>query len=160
MSTQSNKSDAPGSGKSVVIVAGEASGDLHASHLARKLLTLDPGLTLKGMGGDNMRRAGVDILFDASELAVVAVLAAYMGGLALGAAIASRIVGRLTRPVLAYGLLPVPFKLLAARLVWRFPLDKAALNDLRRNRANDTTDQVKHSPNTPIPTHRLLDHEA
>ncbi len=44
-------------------------------------------------------------LFGTSELAVVAVLAAYMGGLALGAAIASRIVGRLTRPVLAYGLL-------------------------------------------------------
>jgi len=44
-------------------------------------------------------------LFGTSELAVVAVLAAYMGGLALGAAIASRIVGRLSRPVLAYGLL-------------------------------------------------------
>ena len=58
-------------GQTVFIIAGEASGDLHASHLARKLLTLDPGLTLKGMGGDNMRRAGVDILFDASELAVV-----------------------------------------------------------------------------------------
>ncbi len=44
-------------------------------------------------------------LFGTSELAVVAVLAAYMGGLALGAAIAARIVGRLTRPVLVYGLL-------------------------------------------------------
>ncbi|MFK7897138.1 MAG: fused MFS/spermidine synthase [Myxococcota bacterium] len=44
-------------------------------------------------------------LFGTSELAVVAVLAAYMGGLALGAAAASRFVGRLTRPVLAYGVL-------------------------------------------------------
>ena len=44
-------------------------------------------------------------LFGTSELAVVAVLAAYMGGLALGAAIAARVVRRLTRPVLAYGLL-------------------------------------------------------
>ncbi len=58
-------------GQTVFIIAGEASGDLHASHLARKLLTLDPELELKGMGGDNMRRAGVDILIDASELAVV-----------------------------------------------------------------------------------------
>ena len=58
-------------GQTVFIIAGEASGDLHASHLARKLLTLDPELTLKGMGGDNMRRADVDILIDASELAVV-----------------------------------------------------------------------------------------
>jgi len=57
--------------QTVFIIAGEASGDLHASHLARKLLTLNPGLTLKGMGGDNMRRAGVDIQIDASELAVV-----------------------------------------------------------------------------------------
>jgi len=44
-------------------------------------------------------------LFGTSELAVVAVLAAYMGGLALGAAAASRYVGRLARPVLAYGVL-------------------------------------------------------
>lgn len=44
-------------------------------------------------------------LFGTSELAVVAVLAAYMGGLALGAAAAARFVGRLTRPVLAYGVL-------------------------------------------------------
>jgi len=44
-------------------------------------------------------------LFGTSELAVVAVLAAYMGGLAFGAAIAARFVRRLTRPVLAYGLL-------------------------------------------------------
>jgi lipid-A-disaccharide synthase len=57
--------------QTVFIVAGEASGDLHASHLARKLLTLDPEIRLKGMGGDNMRRAGVDIMIDASELAVV-----------------------------------------------------------------------------------------
>lgn len=44
-------------------------------------------------------------LFGTSELAVVAVLAAYMGGLAFGAAAAARLVRRLSRPVLAYGLL-------------------------------------------------------
>jgi spermidine synthase len=44
-------------------------------------------------------------LFGTSELAVVAVLAAYMGGLALGAAAAARFVGRLKRPVLVYGLM-------------------------------------------------------
>lgn len=44
-------------------------------------------------------------LFGTSELAVVAVLAAYMAGLALGAAVAARFVARLTRPVLAYGVL-------------------------------------------------------
>jgi len=44
-------------------------------------------------------------LFGTSELAVVAVLAAYMGGLAAGAALAARFVRRLTRPILAYGVL-------------------------------------------------------
>jgi spermidine synthase len=44
-------------------------------------------------------------LFGTSELAVVSVLAAYMGGLAAGAATAGRLVGRVRRPVLAYGLL-------------------------------------------------------
>ena len=52
-------------------------------------------------------------LFGTSELAVVAVLAAYMGGLALGAAAAARFVGRLTRPVLAYGVLELGIAIFA-----------------------------------------------
>jgi spermidine synthase len=47
----------------------------------------------------------LSIAFGTSELAVAAVLAAYMGGLALGAAVAGRVVGRVRRPVLWYGLL-------------------------------------------------------
>ena len=57
--------------QTVVIVAGEASGDMHASLLARELLKLNPEIKLEGMGGDNMRRAGVNILIDNAELAVV-----------------------------------------------------------------------------------------
>ncbi len=44
-------------------------------------------------------------VFGTSELAVATVLAAYMGGLAAGAALAGRYGARLARPVLAYGLL-------------------------------------------------------
>lgn len=44
-------------------------------------------------------------VFGASEMAVATVLASYMGGLALGAAVAGRWVQRLRRPILAYGLL-------------------------------------------------------
>ncbi len=44
-------------------------------------------------------------VFGTSELAVSAVLAAYMAGLALGAAVASRLVSKLRRPVLAYGII-------------------------------------------------------
>lgn len=45
------------------------------------------------------------ILFGTSEPAVATVLAAYMGGLALGALIAERFLPRVTRPVLTYALL-------------------------------------------------------
>ena len=47
----------------------------------------------------------LSFVFGTSELAIVAVLAAYMGGLALGAAAAARFTARLRRPVLAYGVL-------------------------------------------------------
>ncbi|MDB4512330.1 fused MFS/spermidine synthase, partial [Arenicella sp.] len=45
------------------------------------------------------------LVFGTSELAVAAVLSAYMGGLALGASIAARWTDRVTRPVLFYGVL-------------------------------------------------------
>ncbi len=66
-------------------------------------------------------------VFGTSELAVVAVLAAYMAGLALGAALAARWAPRIRRPVLAYGLLElgialwalaVPFAIRAVRGVY------------------------------------------
>ena len=71
------------------------------------------------------------LVFGTSELAVATVLAAYMGGLALGSAVAGRYAGRVTRPVLAYGLLEagialsalaVPLLLLAARALYAFML--------------------------------------
>lgn len=45
------------------------------------------------------------LVFGTSELAVATVLAAYMGGLALGAALIDRMLPRFTRPVLGYALL-------------------------------------------------------
>ena len=45
------------------------------------------------------------IAFGTSEIAVAVVLAGYMGGLAIGAAIAARYVARIRRPVLVYGVL-------------------------------------------------------
>ena len=45
------------------------------------------------------------VVFGTSELAVSAVLASYMGGLALGATVAARWVSHVRRPVLTYGLL-------------------------------------------------------
>jgi spermidine synthase len=45
------------------------------------------------------------LVFGTSELAIAAVLSAYMGGLSLGAMLAAKFVHRITRPVLFYGLL-------------------------------------------------------
>ena len=45
----------------------------------------------------------LSFVFGTSELAVAAVLAAYMGGLALGSAAAARLAPRLHRPIRAYG---------------------------------------------------------
>ena len=65
-------------------------------------------------------------VFGTSELAVVSVLAAYMGGLAAGAAVAARLAPGVRRPVLVYGLLElgiaasalaVPFAIRAATLL-------------------------------------------
>jgi lipid-A-disaccharide synthase len=55
----------------VLIVAGEASADLHGSRLVAALKQLDPGLTFWGIGGPRLKEAGVRILFDSSEMAVV-----------------------------------------------------------------------------------------
>jgi len=57
----------------VLIVAGEASADLHGSRLVAALKRLDPGLTFWGIGGACLQEAGVRILFDSSEMAVVGV---------------------------------------------------------------------------------------
>ena len=56
-------------------------------------------------------------VFGTSELAVATVLAAYMGGLAAGAAVAARLGPSLRRPVLAYGLLELGIGIAALVLV-------------------------------------------
>jgi len=44
------------------IIAGEASGDLHASNLLRELKKLDSNFTGRGWGGDLMQQQGVDLV--------------------------------------------------------------------------------------------------
>ena len=55
----------------LLIVAGEASGDLHGGNLARALRVQQPTLQLLGVGGRQMREAGVALLYDIRDLAVV-----------------------------------------------------------------------------------------
>lgn len=50
-------------------IAGEASGDLHASNLASALLREDSAAQLMGWGGPRMQAAGVEVLKDYKSLA-------------------------------------------------------------------------------------------
>ncbi|TQV86631.1 lipid-A-disaccharide synthase [Aliikangiella coralliicola] len=60
--------------KKVLISAGEASGDLHAANLVKKLIEIDSSVEVMAMGGDNLRDAGADVIIDCAELAVVGVV--------------------------------------------------------------------------------------
>ena len=59
--------------KTIMIVAGEASGDKHGAHLVKAMRDLSPNLSFFGIGGDSMREAGVRIRVDNSKIAVVGV---------------------------------------------------------------------------------------
>ena len=59
--------------KKILVVAGEASGDLHASHLVKAMLEMEPGLQFYGMGGEKLKEAGALILSDISELSVMGI---------------------------------------------------------------------------------------
>jgi lipid-A-disaccharide synthase len=61
----------PSTGERIAIVAGEASGDLHGAGLVEALRRHRPELAFSGMGGGRMAAAGVGILVDAGETAVV-----------------------------------------------------------------------------------------
>jgi lipid-A-disaccharide synthase len=54
-----------------MIVAGEASGDLHGATLARALRAQAPGTRLCGMGGRGMAAEGVELLVDTTASATV-----------------------------------------------------------------------------------------
>ena len=53
------------------IIAGEASGDLHASNLVRELKKKDPEAEVRGWGGDLMRDAGVSIVRHYKDTAIM-----------------------------------------------------------------------------------------
>src|SRR2546428_7292210 len=55
----------------IMVVAGEASGDLHGATLCRALRTLAPARRLIGMGGDRMAAAGLERLADVTAAAAL-----------------------------------------------------------------------------------------
>ncbi len=59
--------------KKIMIISGEASGDLHGSNLVREYLRLDPDAKFYGIGSTKMAELGVDILHDSKDLAVIGI---------------------------------------------------------------------------------------
>jgi lipid-A-disaccharide synthase len=59
--------------KSIVIVAGEPSGDLHGAHLIQALRSEHGPIFVCGMGGRAMRAAGAKVIIDADQVAVVGI---------------------------------------------------------------------------------------
>lgn len=57
--------------KNILIVAGEASGDLHAADLINEIKKINAEIQFFGLGGEKMQEQGVDLSFNMTELAVV-----------------------------------------------------------------------------------------
>ncbi len=57
----------------ILIVTGEASGDLHGANLAKALKVRDPNVKLFGVGGQHMRSAGVELLGGLQRLDAVGI---------------------------------------------------------------------------------------
>ncbi|HEX5747666.1 MAG TPA: lipid-A-disaccharide synthase [Archangium sp.] len=79
----------------ILVVAGEASGDAHASELVAALKARRPDLTFFGMGGSRLAAQGVELLYGAHEVNVMGItevlpkiprILQVMGGLAQAAA--------------------------------------------------------------------------
>jgi len=57
--------------REILFVAGEASGDMHASAVARALARRQAPFRLVGVGGDRLRDAGVELMEHSSRLTVI-----------------------------------------------------------------------------------------
>ncbi len=55
----------------ILIIAGEESGDLHGGNLVKALKEIHPDISFKGIGGEKMRRAGVETIFGIENMGTV-----------------------------------------------------------------------------------------
>ena len=55
--------------KQIMLVVGEASGDIHGAHLVRALSDKDPTLRFFGVAGEQLKQTHFEVLFDVSKLA-------------------------------------------------------------------------------------------
>ena len=55
--------------KNILVIAGEASGDLHGSALIGELKKIDSSINVFGIGGDKMKDSGMNVLYSIDKLA-------------------------------------------------------------------------------------------
>ena len=57
--------------KKIFIVTGEYSGDIHASHVVKALRKINPDIEIEGVGGENLKSAGVKLFSDHKKMGAV-----------------------------------------------------------------------------------------
>ena len=57
--------------KKVFIITGEYSGDIHASHVVKALKQINPDVEIEGVGGENLKNAGVKLFSDQKKMGAV-----------------------------------------------------------------------------------------
>ena len=57
--------------KRILIIAGEASSDYHAALLVKAIKAIKPDINFFGLGGTDMQEAGVKLLYNIVNLAVI-----------------------------------------------------------------------------------------
>jgi len=70
MSYSTDKQDGQ---KTFLIIAGEPSGDIHGAGFIHALRKKFPGCSVFGIGGDKMRKEGMEILFPVEKMAVLGI---------------------------------------------------------------------------------------
>jgi lipid-A-disaccharide synthase len=55
----------------IMMIAGEASGDLHGAGVVRELKKRDPSIDIFGIGGDRMSAAGMNLVYHVREVSVM-----------------------------------------------------------------------------------------
>jgi len=57
-----------------MISAGEASGDMHAANVVNAIHKIDSNIQFEGMGASHLREAGVNLLVDCTDIAVMGIV--------------------------------------------------------------------------------------
>ncbi|MEI7694848.1 MAG: lipid-A-disaccharide synthase [Chlorobium sp.] len=57
--------------KKLFVLAGEVSGDMHAARAIAELLKARPDIKVFGIGGQHIRKLGVELLFDTAQMSIM-----------------------------------------------------------------------------------------